>query len=86
MTANTSPDQKKWAPAMNRAARRAAGERGPAECKHSKVMPQYDSVAAKLMTSNQIRTTFPRFSGICPDCGYQGILYASMEHYIAGDW
>jgi hypothetical protein len=37
--------------------------------------------------SAEIRKRWPRLSGTCPKgCGYQGIWYASYEHYICGDW
>lgn len=38
-------------------------------------------------TTPEIRKRFPRLCGPCPKgCGYDGIAYASMEHYIYGDW
>lgn len=34
-----------------------------------------------------IRKRWPRLDGECPKgCGYKGIYYASMSHYIMGDW
>lgn len=37
--------------------------------------------------ASKIRKRFPRLCGLCPKgCGYNGIYYASEEHYIAGDW
>lgn len=56
------------------------------KCEHKKVMPAYEPVAANLMTAFQVRQHFPRFAGECPDCGFDGVIYASFEHYIAGDW
>lgn len=48
---------------------------------------KFDSVAAKNMTSQQVVAVFPRLFGPCPKgCGFDGIGYASMEHYISGDW
>jgi hypothetical protein len=36
---------------------------------------------------SKIRKRWPRLSGPCPKgCGYNGIAYASYEHYIYGDW
>jgi hypothetical protein len=55
-------------------------------CTHYKVMPKFDSVAARGLDSYQVRERWPRFDGTCPDCGEGGIYYASYEHYIAGDW
>lgn len=68
---------------MNREQRR--DKRIP-KCEHPKVIPAFDAEKAKTMTSSEIRKTYPRFGGKCPDCEYQGIIYASMTHYIAGDW
>ena len=34
-----------------------------------------------------VRKRFPRLFGQCPKgCGFDGIGYASYEHYILGDW
>jgi hypothetical protein len=39
------------------------------------------------MTSNEIRSRWPRLEGTCrKGCGYHGIAYASYAHYIYGDW
>jgi ribosomal protein S27E len=38
------------------------------------------------MTVREIRQRFPRKFGKCPDCGWEGIVYASFEHFIAGDY
>lgn len=56
------------------------------ECKHEKVMPAFDIEAAKDLPAREVRQRWPRFSGLCPDCGYEGILYASFEQYIMGDY
>ena len=37
--------------------------------------------------SDEIKRRWPRLSGPCPKgCGFNGIAYASWEHYISGDW
>lgn len=37
--------------------------------------------------NTSVRKRFPRLDGECPKgCGYRGIYYASMEHYLYGDW
>jgi len=37
--------------------------------------------------ATEIRKRWPRLSGLCPlGCGYNGIYYASEDHYIMGDW
>lgn len=33
-----------------------------------------------------VRRRWPRFHGHCKNCGQMMILYASAEHFIAGDW
>lgn len=58
----------------------------PAEpCQHEKVQPTFPEGAGSLPVS-EIRRLYPRFDGVCPDCGERWILYASIEHYVAGDW
>ena len=56
------------------------------ECKHEKVLPSFDKEKAMAMTVDEIRTIYPRFVGVCPDCKKEWILYASFDHYIMGDW
>jgi hypothetical protein len=56
------------------------------ECTHDKVMPAFDLEKSRTMTAAEVKKTYPRFTGVCPDCGYYGALYASMSHFIAGDW
>lgn len=35
----------------------------------------------------EVRKRWPRLFGVCPrGCGYNGIAYASYEHYLSGDW
>jgi hypothetical protein len=35
----------------------------------------------------EVRARWPRLHGKCPlGCGFEGIAYASSEHYIMGDW
>lgn len=35
----------------------------------------------------EVRARWPRLNGLCPKgCGYNGIAYASADHYIYGDW
>lgn len=38
-------------------------------------------------SSREIRKRWPRLCGKCPlGCGFEGIAYASWDHYRAGDW
>lgn len=59
-----------------------------AHCPHSPLMKKvkFDPVAARNMTVEEIHEKFPRLDEVCPDCGEKVIVYASAEHYIAGDW
>ncbi len=55
-------------------------------CAHVKVMPAFDYEASKGLGAYEVRKRWPRFFGKCPDCDFEGILYASREHYYSGDW
>lgn len=55
-------------------------------CQHLAAMPAFDPVEAHTMDAMEVRRTFPRFYGNCPTCGQQVIVYASLAHYVAGDW
>jgi hypothetical protein len=56
------------------------------KCQHLKVQPTFDREASEGLSAEEVRKRWPRFMGVCPDCGEHWILYASMEHYLAGDW
>lgn len=64
--------------------------RGPSPqntCKHAKHMPVIpEGVELFKLSSQEVREQYPRYSGRCDDCGTLVILYASPEHYVAGDW
>lgn len=55
-------------------------------CNHEKVSPKFDEEAATELDTAEIRKRWPRFFGTCPDCGWTGIMYASLAHYVYGDW
>jgi len=47
----------------------------------------YDRLKAQGMSSEEIQDAYPRLRGECPlGCGFNGIAYASSEHYVMGDW
>lgn len=53
-------------------------------CNHGVV---FDYKAASGLSADEVRKRWPRVNGICPKgCGFNGIGYASFEHYICGDW
>lgn len=53
-------------------------------CDHN---PAFDEEAAlKIADPWEVRRRWPRFSGECTKCGFNGVAYASFVHYIAGDW
>lgn len=62
------------------------GEVFATSCTHPKCRPEFDEEKAKHMHPAQIQKTFPRFQGVCPDCGQEIIKYASREHQYYGDW
>lgn len=64
--------------------------RTPPECDHG---ISFDEEEAKRLCSEnstgswEVRKRWPRLSGECPlGCGYNGIYYVSMAHYVFGDW
>ena len=63
---------------------RPMGPKG--DCEHTSVMPEFDDVEARQLSTTEVRKRWPRFMGRCPTCGEQVILYASVRHYIHGDW
>jgi hypothetical protein len=53
-------------------------------CDHGVV---FDSETAKRMSVHAVRKVYPCLFGKCPKgCGFDGIAYASWEHYLSGDW
>lgn len=56
------------------------------ECPHLNCLPKFDEKAAYGLDEYTIRKRWPRFQGVCPDCGVHLISYASAAHFIAGDW
>lgn len=54
------------------------------ECRHGVTFDQDESAN---MEWHEVRQRWPRLDGPCPlGCGYSGIAYASMAHYVCGDW
>lgn len=59
------------------------------DCDHGVSFPEnglYLDFIAKHFTSHEVRQFWPRHSGVCEKCGYNGIAYASQMHFLAGDW
>lgn len=54
------------------------------KCDHGVV---FDPEGAHDLSAHEVRERWPRLDGACPlGCGYFGTSYASLEHYVAGDW
>jgi hypothetical protein len=58
----------------------------PDACKHPKCLPEFDQTAAMGLSAPEVQKRWPRFWGVCPDCGVRLVMYASAEHCIMGDW
>lgn len=58
----------------------------PYQCGHPRTLPPFDEAAARGLSAEEVRRRWPRFWGACPDCGAQVITYASVGHFVAGDW
>jgi hypothetical protein len=56
------------------------------DCHHNAVLVAFDEQAAKGLSADEVRKRWPRFFGICPDCGDRLIKYASWAHFTSGDW
>lgn len=57
-----------------------------ARCTHDAVVPHFDANAARDLDAFEVQRRWPRFDGVCPTCSSRVIVYASAEHYVAGDW
>lgn len=55
-------------------------------CLHLSVTPTCTEDDLRGLSATEVRKRFPRFQGACPNCGKNVIAYASMYHYMAGDW
>lgn len=53
------------------------------KCTHAIV---FDEVAARDLGADEARRRWPRLHGRCGMCGWSGIYYVSVAHYVAGDW
>lgn len=60
----------------------------PLRCLHlsARARIDFDEERGFSMTPEEVRSKWPRFFGECPDCGTSCIIYASLAHYVAGDW
>ena len=39
------------------------------------------------LSASRIRELYPRLDGMCPQgCGFRGIAYLTLDHYVYGDW
>jgi hypothetical protein len=56
------------------------------DCDHVYPMPEFDEAAAKFLTPAEVRKRWPRYDGPCPNCGQRILSYASLSHFICGDW
>jgi hypothetical protein len=57
------------------------------QCQHPGMpLPKFDAEAARKMSSREVVKRYPRGYYVCSICMSGIIAYASMEHYIAGDW
>lgn len=55
-------------------------------CKHDIYFDE-DEARESNLKAHEIRERWPRLYGRCPlGCGFNGIAYASMAHYLYGDW
>jgi hypothetical protein len=56
-------------------------------CHHPSLpKPAFDEAVARGLDASEVRRRWPRVFGTCHDCGTTVILYASLAHYVAGNW
>ncbi len=58
-------------------------EGADAECDHGLT---FDAEAAVGLPPSEVRARWPRFTGKCDRCGFEGVFYANFAHMVAGDW
>jgi|SRR5882672_520664 len=47
----------------------------------------FDESTAQHMDRDTIRKCYPRLDGECPKaCGFNGITYVSVAHFLGGEW
>jgi hypothetical protein len=56
------------------------------DCRHPGTVPVFDNLEAAGLSAEEVRRRWPRFDGPCPTCGVHVIAYASVAHFIMGDW
>jgi hypothetical protein len=56
------------------------------KCLHSKCEPEFDEKACENLSAAEVQHRYPRFDGICPDCGEHLIMYKNTLHYLMGDY
>ena len=56
------------------------------DCPHTPHLPRFNVDACAKQTAKQARASYPRFDGVCTQCGQHVTLYASMDHYQRGEW
>lgn len=79
-----APDQPSRGPTSYVAPAPGDKELTPTGCDHG---VRFDAVAARGVPSDIVRRRWPRLFGRCPKgCGFEGVGYASKEHFVAGDW
>lgn len=56
------------------------------ECDHGLTF-DVDTANRMQLSPAQVRVIYPRLHGPCPKgCGFNGIAYVNLEHYVYGDW
>ena len=60
--------------------------RASTSCEHDVHVPPFDAHTVHYWSVEQVRQRYPRYQGTCSACGAQIILYASIEHMVAGGW
>lgn len=60
--------------------------RNAGDCHHGITFDEAEA-CEKDMSPAEVRQRWPRLAGPCKmGCSYNGIYYASMAHFVYGDW
>ncbi len=55
-------------------------------CDHRAHVPSYNASACERQKVEWVAHNYPRYASTCQSCKQEVIIYASLDHAIAGGW